>query len=164
MKKLYFLFLLLACSCASAAQLPPVSSIDVEGQVFLTGNPAYITLFGRVAGVNSFSTMRTLNGTSGYVVPGGKTLVLQALKCVSNGPADNLVWGYGDTDVGLAVGGIAPTNFVSESGEFFFPSSTINQFPGLAVGLGFSVPSGKLPTISTAGSGIFSCYSHGILK
>lgn len=99
-----------------------------------------------------YNTPRLASASSGFTVPGGKTLTIVGIMSTSN--SASAIFGfvplYGDTDVGVD-GGSAPTNPVYIAG---YSATTTALGMGIATNdgskgcaLNFSVPTGKLPCI-----------------
>lgn len=167
----YLCFLILLISTpAFSALFPPIPTITIGGQTLvepITTNAK--TLIASIyTASNLHATFRTLNGTSGYVVPGGKTFRMRMLRCSSNNSAANgIMVAYSDNDVGMAtntaftnevyIGGISPFS----ASAIWIPTAAQQNITEISFGSGFTIPTGKYPGLEGASGDILTCYAFG---
>lgn len=152
---------------------PETASLSLGGRKFSEaelkgGNMVY--LIAADTGTGNYNTFREFNGTAGYVVPGGKTLRILALRLSSNATTGSqyaVKLLYGDTDVGFA-SAAAPTTPVYMGG-----SSAANYGIASLITTGgasqaedianFTVPTGKYPAF-LGKNGSITVIAIGILE
>lgn len=129
--------------------LGTIPTITVGGRVF-TDLTNLIILIGVLENAGDFTTLRKMNATSGYQVPGGKTFTAMAIK-IAGAPQNigcNHSVLYGDNDVGENSASAPATPVYA--GGFTAPSATVQSvkdsggallFPEAAIN--FQVPTGK---------------------
>jgi hypothetical protein len=139
------------------------------GQRVFTDTANLIKLVTFDTGTGNFSTFRTHNGTAGYEVPAGKQLRIQAIVFNPLGTGNvGMKLCYGDTDVGISVGAVAPTNAVYLGGSSGANARVINGAAGIAMSLeigvlDFVVPAGKFAALQMfVNSG--TAYAFGYLE
>lgn len=138
-------------------QIGTLGTIDTiaAGNRLITDLGSNLIILGATNGASThFTTLRTTNGSSGYQVPGGKSLkIIGYDSSVAVGAAaGGLGILYGDTDVGLDSAS-APTNPIYQNANG--SASTIllavsAGFFGAAVN--FTIPTGKYPAVVCAGT------------
>jgi hypothetical protein len=120
---------------------------DLENLIILRGGCS-------PAGANTRTTMRTPNGTSGYVVPTGKVLRLLAVRVKMSGTfnagAGQMDVGYADNDVGVNSATVF-TNSVTMS-VFNRVGCQVSADQGgyAEEALNFTIPAGKYPNTENA--------------
>lgn len=153
---------------AQAAYAPSQAVISIGGCTF-DDLDNLIVLIGRVTANTNHTTMRTMNGSSGYTPSGSKNFRVWAAKGTSSSASAGNAWQilYSDNDVIIDTG-TALTNPVSPGGmsaassnPYLLPmASSVGGPPGtgeICFGKnGFLVPNGKyLNMIETTSAGAF---------
>lgn len=129
-----------------------VPTLTVGGRVF-TDLDNLKMLVGNIDRGNGVATLRDVNSSSGYQVPGGKTFKVAAVRIVYSGYISGIEIGYGDNDVGM--GSVSqPTNVV-------FPGGSQNNFAIVGKDTNsqyeapfqIDIPTGKYPCFGSLATG-----------
>jgi len=146
-----------------------VASLSIGGRVFTAAEMARfqsgttgVILYGFTTTTNTWATLRTANGSTGYQVPSGKTLTVLAIRCGQFTTAQGYgpVPVYGDTDVGMS-SGAAPTNpvYFAQSAATKFGPIMCNGTNGvLESTCEFQVPQNKYVGVYSVGANFNVAY------
>jgi len=128
-------------------------TITVGGRVF-SDLKNLIVIRTRVGvGGNLYGTARSLNASSGYQVPAGKTLRITAVREVGSTLNQAVSIGHGDDDKGMN-SAAAPTNAVWQIGDKDgVLGKNTNQYGVTEFVTNFTIPTGKYPCAYTDSTG-----------